>query len=69
MDMPIMYKKNGATWSVKLSPFQTVCLSVKNTCASDPGKFTMIIAATVNPRRASRDVILCRGIAILNKSK
>lgn len=46
----------GAIVSVNDNPFHLLCCKVKNTYCSLPGKFTMIIAAMVKPRRASKEI-------------
>lgn len=56
----------GAIKSVNDSPFHFVWRNVKKTYCSLPGKLATIMAAIVNPRKASKETSRLAGVIIKN---
>ena len=63
--MPIAQRKAGKTRSVGVKPCHSAWSSGHQTCAPDPGVLTMIIAATVSPRKLSSAARRGRGGACI----
>lgn len=54
-DTPTINRKNGNTKSVGVMPFHLACNRGAYTSDQEPGLFTTIISAMVNPRKASNE--------------